>query len=166
MRISSLALDMSPDSMPLPSALTSSCLAGKAVRDFGMIRDGDRVLLGLSGGKDSLSLLHALVRMQRTTPTRFELGAVTMNPQFPGFDPSPLIPYLKTLGIPYFFESQPLLELAQATKPTSICSWCSRMKRKCAAVEMRGAVTRRVLLARLYLGCKELLWVMSVCAVV
>jgi selenocysteine lyase/cysteine desulfurase len=102
---------------------------GKAVREFGMIRAGDRVLLGLSGGKDSLSLLHALVRLQRTLPYRFELGAVTMDPQFPGFDPSPLIGYMKTLGIPYFFESQPLLEAAQKTKPSSICSWCSRMKR-------------------------------------
>lgn len=54
---------------------------------------------------------------------------VTMDPQFPGFDPSPLIPYLKSLGIPYFFESQALLDDATATNPKSICAWCSRMKR-------------------------------------
>lgn len=95
-----------------------------------MIREGDKVLLGLSGGKDSLSLLHVLYQLTRRAPVRFELAAVTMNPQFPGFDPSPLIPYLKSLGIRYFFESQPLLELAQKTKPTSICAWCSRMKRR------------------------------------
>ena len=49
-----------------------------------------------------------------------------------GFDPSPLIPYMKALGIPYFFESQQLLTKAQDIDPTSICSWCSRMKRWCS----------------------------------
>jgi hypothetical protein len=103
---------------------------GMAIRDFGMIRDGDRVLLGLSGGKDSLSLLHVLHNLQQRAPIRFELAAVTMDPQFPGFDPSPLIGYMRTLGIPYFFESQPMMEIAKATNPSSICSWCSRMKRE------------------------------------
>ena len=87
------------------------------------------MLLGLSGGKDSLTLLHILHTLQKRAPIRFELAAVTMDPQFPGFDPSPLIAYMRTLGIPYFFESQPLLALAAATKPVSICAWCSRMKR-------------------------------------
>ena len=104
-------------------------VAGMAIRDYSMIRDGDRVLLGLSGGKDSLTLLHILHSLQRRAPIRFELAAVTMDPQFPGFDPSPLIGYMQRLGIPYFFESQPLLKLAAATNPVSICAWCSRMKR-------------------------------------
>jgi hypothetical protein len=105
-------------------------LSGMAVRDFEMIKEGDRVLLGLSGGKDSLTLLHILHSLQKRAPIRFELAAVTMDPQFPGFDPSPLVGYMKSLGIPYFFESQPLLKLAEDTKPTSICAWCSRMKRE------------------------------------
>eukprot|EP00047_Mylnosiga_fluctuans_P015090 m.43252 g.43252 ORF g.43252 m.43252 type:complete len:1037 (+) comp5771_c0_seq1:72-3182(+) len=111
----------------VPKSLTR--LSGMAIRDFEMIKEGDRVLLGLSGGKDSLSLLHILHTLQKRAPIKFELAAVTMDPQFPGFDPSPLVGYMKSLGIPYFFESQPLLELAKQTNPSSICAWCSRMKR-------------------------------------
>lgn len=103
--------------------------AGKAIADYGMIRDGDRVLVGLSGGKDSLAMLHVLHDFQQRAPIHFELACVTMNPQFPGFDPSPLIPYCRALGVPYYFETQPLLELARATDPKSICSWCSMKKR-------------------------------------
>ncbi len=113
---------------PVPKRLTS--LTGQAICDYHMIRDGDRVLLGLSGGKDSLTMLHVLHAMQKRAPIKFELAAVTMNPNFTGFDPTPLIPYMKSLGIPYFFESQQLLEEAQKCDPKSICSWCSRMKRK------------------------------------
>ena len=64
----------------------------RAPRRYGMIKDGDRVLLGLSGGKDSLCMLHALHEFQQKAPISFELACVTMDPQFPGFDPSPLIP--------------------------------------------------------------------------
>jgi hypothetical protein len=112
----------------VPKSLTK--LVGQAIGDFKMIRDGDRVLLGLSGGKDSLTLLHILHTMQKRAPIKFELAAVTMNPNFSGFDPRPLIPYMKSLGIPYYFESQELLEEAQKCDPKSICSWCSRMKRE------------------------------------
>ena len=76
-----------------------------------MVKEGDRVLVGLSGGKDSLSLLHVLIALQRRSPVKFDIAACTMNPNFPGFDPRPLIPYLKALGVPYFFESESLLEV-------------------------------------------------------
>ncbi|EGD73357.1 PP-loop domain-containing protein [Salpingoeca rosetta] len=102
---------------------------GEAIRQFSMITDGDRVLIGLSGGKDSLTLLHCLHALQRRAPISFKLAAVTMNPNFPGFDPAPLKAYLAKLGVEYFFETQDLLQLAKDTKPSSICSWCSRMKR-------------------------------------
>ncbi|MDX5332527.1 MAG: tRNA 2-thiocytidine biosynthesis protein TtcA, partial [Gammaproteobacteria bacterium] len=72
---------------------------GRAIGDYGLIRDGDRVLLGLSGGKDSLSLLHLLLHFQRRAPIRFAVGAVTVDPQSDSFDPSVLIPYMEALGV-------------------------------------------------------------------
>ncbi len=88
-------------------------LAGRAIADFDMIRSGDRILLGLSGGKDSLSLLHILRYFQRRAPLPFELGAMTVDPQAGDFDPSPMIPYLAALGVEYHYVRKPIMELAQ-----------------------------------------------------
>uniref|UniRef100_A0A7S1KL75 Aminotransferase class V domain-containing protein n=1 Tax=Percolomonas cosmopolitus TaxID=63605 RepID=A0A7S1KL75_9EUKA len=101
----------------------------KAVKEFGMIKQGDRLLLGLSGGKDSLSLLHVLHELRKKSPVKFEIGACTVDPQTDSYDPAPLKKYLKALNVPYYFESQNVIELAKEKCATSICSWCSRMKR-------------------------------------
>jgi len=101
----------------------------KAVKEFNMIQDGDRVLLGLSGGKDSLTMLHVLKALQRRAPYKYTIGACTVDPQTDAYDPSSLKVYLKELGIPYYYESQNVIELAKSKGATSICSWCSRMKR-------------------------------------
>lgn len=103
---------------------------GRALVDYQMIQDGDRVLLALSGGKDSLSLLQLLRHFQRHAPVKFELGAVTIDPGSDDFDPSPLKDYLASLGIPYFYREEPIVERAetQMGKP-SYCSFCARMKR-------------------------------------
>lgn len=104
--------------------------AGRAIADYHMIREGDRLLLGLSGGKDSLSLLHILLHLQRHAPVRFEVGAVTVDPMVEGFDPAPLNSYVAELGVPYFFERQPILERARGhMRNDSYCAWCARMKR-------------------------------------
>lgn len=104
--------------------------AGRAIGDFSMIREGDRILLGLSGGKDSLSLLHVLIALQKKAPVRFELAAATVDPQSPDFDPSPLKGYMAELGIPYFYESQPIVEQAEKSmQGDSFCAFCSRMRR-------------------------------------
>ena len=105
-------------------------LLGRAIADYEMIREGDRILVGLSGGKDSWSLLVMLNHLRRYAPVRFELGAVTVDPISDGFDPSPLREIVPTLGIPYLFERHPILEtgLEHMDKP-SYCSWCARMKR-------------------------------------
>ena len=79
-----------------------------------MLRPGDRILLGLSGGKDSLTLLHVLHALQSRTPFAWELGACTVDPQTDGFDPSPLKAYMARLGVPYFYEEAPLIEMADA----------------------------------------------------
>ena len=103
---------------------------GRAIADFQMIQANDRVLLGLSGGKDSLSLLHILRHLQRHAPIRFELGVITVDPLIPGFDPSPLKAYLTSLELPYFYKTQPILDEAlQHIKGDSFCAYCARMKR-------------------------------------
>jgi len=105
-------------------------LAGQAIGDFGMIRDGDKVLVGLSGGKDSLTLLHVLLHKKSVAPVRFDVGAVTVDPQIQGFDPSPLKAYLQRLDVPYFFVSQPIVEEARIRmEGDTFCAYCSRMKR-------------------------------------
>ncbi|VDP91193.1 unnamed protein product [Echinostoma caproni] len=86
----------------------------RAIRQFSMIQPGDRVLVCLSGGKDSMSMLHALhqyqIMLQRgspeTTPASFHLGAVTVDPGTSAYDPRPLIPYLAELGVEYYYEKQ------------------------------------------------------------
>ncbi|XP_071517521.1 uncharacterized protein [Panulirus ornatus] len=105
----------------------------EALQEFGMIQDGDHVLVCLSGGKDSLSLLHTLRQYQFYTKARgikFTLGAVTVDPMSASYDPRPLVPYLASLGVPYFYEQQDILrQAADLENLNSICSFCSRMKR-------------------------------------
>ena len=104
--------------------------AGRAIGDYGMVRDGDRILLGLSGGKDSLSLLHILMQLRQKAPVKFELAACTVDPQSPDYDPSPLKGYLADLGVTYFYVSQPIVaEAAEHMHGDSFCAYCSRMRR-------------------------------------
>ncbi|EHQ51332.1 cell cycle control ATPase [Ectothiorhodospira sp. PHS-1] len=103
---------------------------GRAIGDFRMIRDGDRILLGLSGGKDSLTLLHLLLYFRQRAPVRFEVGAVTIDPQTGLTDKRGLIPYLQALGVPYTYVSEPILARAEKHLDNhSYCSFCSRMRR-------------------------------------
>lgn len=105
-------------------------LVGRALVQHQMIQAGDRVLVGLSGGKDSLTLLMVLKYMQRYAPIPFELAACTVDPEIPGFDPSSLADFVSQLGIPYFYESQAILEQATTSmQGDSFCSFCARMKR-------------------------------------
>ncbi len=105
---------------------------GKAIGDYGMIREGDRVLLGLSGGKDSLSLLHLLNHLRRAAPIHFDIAAITVDPEIPGFDPSVLKPHLAAMEVPYFYESQGIMDDAMKhadESSFSFCAFCARMKR-------------------------------------
>jgi len=103
---------------------------GQALMQWDMIQEGDRLLLGVSGGKDSLSLLHVLLRFQKRAPVRFELACATVDPQTPSFDPSPLKEYMKALGVPYYYLSENIIERATCEmNGDSLCSYCARMKR-------------------------------------
>ncbi len=104
--------------------------AGRAIADYAMIQPGDRLLLGVSGGKDSLSLLHTLLYLRDKAPVSFELAVATVDPQIEGFDPRPLQQYIPSLGVPYHFESQAIVERAKKTlRGDSFCAYCSRMRR-------------------------------------
>jgi tRNA 2-thiocytidine biosynthesis protein TtcA len=103
---------------------------GQALVDFNMIRNGDRVLLGVSGGKDSLSLLQILGHLRAYAPVHFELGILTVDPQIDGFDPTPLQDYYATLDLPWFYHTEPILEQAKTRmRGTSFCAYCARVKR-------------------------------------
>ncbi|MCP4452218.1 MAG: tRNA 2-thiocytidine biosynthesis protein TtcA, partial [Planctomycetes bacterium] len=103
---------------------------GRAIADYSMIRDGDRILLGVSGGKDSLSLLHILAHLRTYAPVRFDLGVITVDPEVGGFDPGKLKAYYDSLNIPYYYQQQPIMEQAKESMDgDSFCAYCSRMKR-------------------------------------
>ncbi len=103
---------------------------GRAIADFRMIHDGDRILLGVSGGKDSLCLLHILRHLRTYAPVSFDLGVITVDPRIQGFDPAPLRAYYESLDIPYHYVAQPIMEEAKThMRGDSFCAYCSRMKR-------------------------------------
>ena len=77
-----------------------------------------------------MSLLHVLLALQKKAPIRFEIACCTIDPQTSSFDPSPLIPYMESLGIPYHYVSEPIIELAKTKmQGDSLCAFCARFKR-------------------------------------
>ena len=106
----------------------------QAMVQWNMIEEGDRLMLGLSGGKDSMSLLHCLLEFQRRLPINFEIEVCTIDPMTPSFDPSPLIPYVESLGLKYHYIRDDIVDRANKSGRdgkvvSSLCAFCARMKR-------------------------------------
>ncbi|MCL2823033.1 MAG: tRNA 2-thiocytidine(32) synthetase TtcA [Polyangiaceae bacterium] len=103
----------------------------RAIHGFDMIHDGDRILVALSGGKDSYALFHLLEELSRRAPTHFSLVPVHIDQGQPGHDPSPLVRYIKSRGFELHVEHEDTYSQVQAkTAPgKSYCSMCSRLRR-------------------------------------
>ena len=101
-----------------------------AAQKFNMIANGDKIAVGLSGGKDSLALLSAMAAYRLFAPQRFELAAVTVDMGFKGMDLAPLTAFCKDLGVPYTIVKTDIAEVIfDIRKESNPCSLCSKMRR-------------------------------------
>jgi tRNA 2-thiocytidine biosynthesis protein TtcA len=140
---------------------------GEAIADFGLVEDGDRILVAVSGGKDSATLLHLLLRLRERAPVRFDLVAVNLDQGQPGYPAHVVEDHLRAVGVPYRMIRRDTYSVVRRLVPEgkTTCPVCSRLRRgvlygaaeelgcnKIALGHHRDDLVETLLLSALYSG--------------
>ena len=123
----------------------------RAVDDYGMIEEGDRIAVGVSGGKDSLTLLVTLAELRRFYPKKFEIVAITVDMGFEGGDFSPIEAFCRELNVEYRVEKTEIAKIIfDVRKEANPCSLCAKLRRGCLHAAAQAAGCNKVALGHHY----------------